>query len=189
MLLETRREAIIDLATEGERLGYDGFFMAETWAYDMTVLLADAAARTTRITRAGPGSSACGIAARRPSGWPRQRCTQRRADASCLASAPVLRSSRKACKTRGLSGRCRACAGMVTQILALLSGERIPLAVTTNARAQAQRTAGARAPIPRGGARRRDDAARGRAGPYAWASFLYPWSQLATGVERLREGA
>src|SRR5580765_258437 len=46
MPLETRREAIIDLATEGDRLGYDGFFMPETWTYDMTVLLADAAART-----------------------------------------------------------------------------------------------------------------------------------------------
>jgi alkanesulfonate monooxygenase SsuD/methylene tetrahydromethanopterin reductase-like flavin-dependent oxidoreductase (luciferase family) len=50
MPLETRRDAIIDLGTEGDRLGYDGFFMPETWAYDMTVLLADAAARTTRIT-------------------------------------------------------------------------------------------------------------------------------------------
>ena len=28
--LETRREAIIGLATEGDRLGYDGFFMPET---------------------------------------------------------------------------------------------------------------------------------------------------------------
>src|SRR5947208_1239524 len=50
MLLESRREAIIELATEGDRLGYDGFFMPEAWAYDMTVLLAEAAARPTRIT-------------------------------------------------------------------------------------------------------------------------------------------
>src|SRR5437879_5943556 len=49
MLLESRREAILGLATEGDRLGYDGFFMPEAWAYDMTVLLAEAAARTTRI--------------------------------------------------------------------------------------------------------------------------------------------
>src|SRR5215831_17508570 len=49
MLLESRREAIIDLATEGDRLGYDGFFMPEAWGYDMTVLLAEAAARTRRI--------------------------------------------------------------------------------------------------------------------------------------------
>src|ERR671936_1393209 len=50
MLLESRREAIIGLVTEGDRLGYDAFFMPEAWAYDMTVLLAEAAARTTRIT-------------------------------------------------------------------------------------------------------------------------------------------
>src|SRR5439155_856628 len=50
MPLETRREAIVGLATEGDRLGYDGFFLPETWAYDITVLLAEAAARTTRIT-------------------------------------------------------------------------------------------------------------------------------------------
>jgi len=50
MLLETRREAIIGLGPEGDRLGDDGFFMPEAWAYDMTVLLAQAAARTTRIT-------------------------------------------------------------------------------------------------------------------------------------------
>src|SRR5439155_150842 len=50
MPLETRREAIIGLATEGDRLGYDGFFLPETWAYDITVLLAEAAVRTTRIT-------------------------------------------------------------------------------------------------------------------------------------------
>ena len=48
--METRREAILALATEGDRLGYDGFFLPEAWAYDITVLLAEAAARTTRIT-------------------------------------------------------------------------------------------------------------------------------------------
>jgi hypothetical protein len=30
MALETRREAISAVATEGDRLGYDGFFMPET---------------------------------------------------------------------------------------------------------------------------------------------------------------
>ena len=49
MLLETRREAIIDLATEGDRLGYDGFFMPEAWGHDMTVLLAEATARVVLI--------------------------------------------------------------------------------------------------------------------------------------------
>src|SRR5262249_32425238 len=49
MPLETRREAIVGLAVEGDRLGYDGFFLPETWAYDITVLLTEAAVRTTRI--------------------------------------------------------------------------------------------------------------------------------------------
>ena len=50
MPLENRREALLSLATTADRLGYDGFFLPETWAYDITVLLAEAAARTTRIT-------------------------------------------------------------------------------------------------------------------------------------------
>jgi len=49
MPLENRREVLIGVATEADRLGYDGFFMPETWAFDMTVLLAEAAVRTERI--------------------------------------------------------------------------------------------------------------------------------------------
>src|SRR5438105_11538921 len=49
MPLENRRGVMIGLATEADRLGYDGFFMPETWAFDMTVLLAEAAVRTRRI--------------------------------------------------------------------------------------------------------------------------------------------
>src|ERR1700694_967705 len=48
--MEHRHQAVIALPTEGDRLGYDGFFLPEAWAYDITVLLAEAAARTTRIT-------------------------------------------------------------------------------------------------------------------------------------------
>src|SRR6266478_5314343 len=95
MPLETRREAIIALATEGDRLGYDGFFMPETWGYDMTVLLAEAAARTTRITL---GTGIVGI-------WNRSAAT------IAMAAATAPRSSRKACTTHRSSRRCRACAG------------------------------------------------------------------------------
>src|SRR5207249_11792101 len=110
MLLETRREAIIGLATEGDRLGYDGFFMPEAWAYDMTVLLAEAAARTTRITL---GTGILGI-------WNRSAATMAMAAATLhamsggrfvLGLGPAPRSSRKACTTRRLNRRCRACAG------------------------------------------------------------------------------
>src|SRR5215510_392872 len=49
MPLENRRETLIAVARGADRLGYDGFFLPETWAYDVTVLLAEAAVRTTRI--------------------------------------------------------------------------------------------------------------------------------------------
>jgi alkanesulfonate monooxygenase SsuD/methylene tetrahydromethanopterin reductase-like flavin-dependent oxidoreductase (luciferase family) len=144
MPLETRREAIVGLATEGDRLGYDGFFLPETWAYDITVLLAEAAARTTRITL---GTGILGI-------WNRSAAT--------IAMA---------------------------QIRALLRGERIPLVVTTGARALKLNVPPAPAlPIHVAAL---GDAMTRLAGELAdaWAPFLYPWSQLATGVERLREGA
>ena len=50
MPLENRREVLTGLATTADALGYDGFFLPEAWGYDTTVLLADAAARTRRIT-------------------------------------------------------------------------------------------------------------------------------------------
>jgi len=134
MPLETRREAIIGLATEGDRLGYDGFFMPETWGYDMTVLLAEAAARTTRITL---GTGILGI-------WNRSAATIAMAAATLHAmsggrfelglgaSTPQLAEGLHDTPFAPPVPRMRR---MITQIWALLRGERIPLAVTTNARA------------------------------------------------------
>jgi len=134
MPLETRREAIIGLATEGDRLGYDDFFMPETWAYDMTVLLAEAAARTTRITL---GTGILGI-------WNRSAATIAMAATTLHAmsdgrfvlglgaSTPQLAEGLHDTPFEPPVPRMRR---MVTQIRALLRGERIPLAVTTNARA------------------------------------------------------
>src|SRR5215471_3280720 len=99
MPLETRRGAIIGLATQGDRLGYDGFFMPEAWGYDMTVLLAEAAARTTRITI---GTGILGI-------WNRSAATIAMAAATLhaisggrfvLGLGPVPRNSPRACTTR-----------------------------------------------------------------------------------------
>ena len=188
MPLETRREAIIGLATEGDRLGYDGFFMPETWAYDMTVLLAEAAARTTRITL---GTGILGI-------WNRSAATIAMAAATLHAmsgerfvlglgaSTPQLVEGLHDTPFEPPLPRMRR---MVTQIRALLRGERIPLAVTTNARALKLNVPPAPAlPIHVAAL---GDAMTRLAGELAdaWAPFLYPWSQLATGVERLREGA
>ncbi len=188
MPLETRREAIIGLATEGDRLGYDGFFMPETWAYDMTVLLAEAAARTTRITL---GTGILGI-------WNRSAATIAMAAATLHAmsggrfvlglgaSTPQLAEGLHDTPFEPPVPRMRR---MVTQIRALLRGERIPLTVTTNARALKLNVPPAPAlPIHVAAL---GDAMTRLAGELAdaWAPFLYPWSQLATGVERLREGA
>ncbi len=164
MPLETRREAIIGLATEGDRLGYDGFFLPETWAYDITVLLAEAAARTTRITL---GTGILGI-------WNRSAATIAMAAATLHAmsggrfvlglgaSTPQLAEGLHDTPFEPPVPRMRR---MVTQVRALLRGERIPLAVTTNARALKLNVPPAPALAdPRRRARRRDDAARGRAG-------------------------
>lgn len=188
MLLETRREAIIGLAAEGDRLGYDGFFMPEAWGLDMTVLLAEAAVRTTRITL---GTGIIGI-------WNRSAATIAMA-ASTLhamsggrfvlglgASTPQLAEGLHDTPFEPPVPRMRR---MITQIRALLRGERIPLAVMTSARALKLNVPPApELPIHVAAI---GDAMTRLAGELAaaWAPFLYPWSRLATGVERLREGA
>ncbi|MFQ5828617.1 MAG: hypothetical protein ACE5JD_05610 [Candidatus Methylomirabilia bacterium] len=37
MPLENRRETILHLATAADHLGYEAFFLPETWAHDVTV--------------------------------------------------------------------------------------------------------------------------------------------------------
>src|SRR4029077_20183593 len=188
MLLEARREAIIDLATEGDRLGYDGFFMPEAWGLDMTVLLSEAAVRTTRIIL---GTGIVGI-------WNRSAATMAMAAATLHAisggrfvlglgaSTPQLAEGLHDTPFEPPVPRMRR---MIAQIRALLRGERIPLAVTTAARAlQLAVPPPTELPIHLAAL---GDAMTRLAGELAdaWAPFLYPWSQLATGVERLREGA
>src|SRR5262249_49545808 len=188
MPLETRREAITGLATEGDRLGYDGFFMPETWGYDMTVLLAEAAARTERITL---GTGILGI-------WNRSAATIAMAAATLHGvsggrfvlglgtSTPQLAEGLHDTPFETPIGRMRR---IVTQVRALLRGDRIPLAVTTEARALKLNVPPApELPIYLAAL---GDASTRLAGELAdaWVPFLYPWAHLATGVERLREGA
>jgi len=188
MLLESRREAIIALATEGDRLGYHGFFMPEAWGYDMTVLLAEAATRTKRITL---GTGILGI-------WNRSAATIAMAAATLHAisggrfvlglgaSTPQLAEGLHDTPFEPAVPRMRR---IVTQVRTLLRGERIPLAVTTHARALKLNVPPAPAlPIHIAAL---GDAMTRVTGELAdaWAPFLYPWSRLATGVERLREGA
>ena len=188
MPLENRREVLIGLATEADRLGYDGFFMPETWAFDMTVLLAEAAVRTQRIT---VGTGILGI-------WNRSAATIAMA-ASTLhgisggrfvlglgTSTPQLAEGLHDTPFEAPVARMRR---TVTQVRALLRGERIPLAVTTKARAlKLNVPAAPELPIYLAALGDASTRLAGELGD-AWVPFLYPWSQLAMGVERLREGA
>src|SRR5207245_3133355 len=185
MLLETRREAIIGLAAEGDRLGYDGFFLPETWAYDITVLLAEAAARTRRITL---GTGIVGI-------WNRSAATMAMAAATLHAasggrfalglgaSTPQLAEGLHDTPFEPPLPRMRR---TVTQIRALLRGERIPLAVTPTARAlQLNVPPAPELPIQLaelGDAMTRHDGVLAD----AWATLHYTWSQLHIGIERIR---
>lgn len=188
MALETRRDAIISLATEADRLGYDGFFLPETWSYDMTVLLAEAAVRTSRIAL---GTGIIGI-------WNRSAATIAMAAATLHAisggrfvlglgaSTPQLAEGLHDTPFEPPVRRMRR---MVTQIRALLRGERIPLTVTTNARALKLNVPSTPAlPITVAAL---GDAMTRLVGELAdaWMPFLYPRSQIEAGVERLIEGA
>jgi alkanesulfonate monooxygenase SsuD/methylene tetrahydromethanopterin reductase-like flavin-dependent oxidoreductase (luciferase family) len=188
MPLENRREVIIGLATEADRFGYDGFFMPETWAFDMTVLLAEAAVRTQHIV---VGTGILGI-------WNRSAATIAMAASTLHAisggrfvlglgtSTPQLAEGLHDTPFEAPIARMRR---IVTQTRALLRGERIPLAVTTRARALKLNVPPApELPIYLAALGDASTRLAGELGD-AWVPFLYPWAQLATGVERLREGA
>src|SRR3989442_403043 len=78
MPLENRREQFLTLATLGERLGYDALLLPETWAYDVTIVLAEAAVKTERVrggaarppphAPGGGGAVRLGAMGRRPRG-------------------------------------------------------------------------------------------------------------------------
>ena len=95
MPLENRREFILTLATSADRLGYDGFFLPETWSWDITVVLGEIAARTQRITI---GTSSLGI-------WGRTSATIAMAAATLAAASGgrfVLESVRARQPAEGL---------------------------------------------------------------------------------------
>ena len=63
MPLENRRDVLVSTAVAADRLGYDGYYLPETWAYDTTIILAEAALKTSRI---GLGTGILGVWNRSP---------------------------------------------------------------------------------------------------------------------------
>lgn len=187
MPLENRREVLVGTAVEADRRGYDGFFLPETWAFDVTVVLAEAAVRTRRITL---GSSILGV-------WGRSAGALAMA-AATLASVSGGRfvlglGTSTAPLAEGLHdvpfvapiARLRRTVG---QVRALLRGERIPLAVATGARPLRLNLPATDVPIHLAGLA---DASVHLAGEVAdgWMPFLYPRDRLADGRRLLAEGA
>jgi alkanesulfonate monooxygenase SsuD/methylene tetrahydromethanopterin reductase-like flavin-dependent oxidoreductase (luciferase family) len=188
MPLENRRETLIGAAVTADRLGYDAFFLPESWTFDMTVLLAEAAVRTERITL---GTGILGV-------WSRSPGTLAMA-ARTLAAVSGGRfvlglGASTAQLTEGLHdtpfdaplARMRR---VVTQVRALLGGERIPLATATGAR-PLRLNLPPGPPVPIYLAALADASVR-LAGEVAdgWMPFIYPRDRLVDGIALLREGA
>jgi len=188
MPLENRREVLVSTAVAADRLGYDGYYLPETWAYDTTIVLAEAALKTTRI---GLGTGILGV-------WNRSAGTLAMAAATLASvsggrftlglgiSTPQLAEGLHDVKFELPLGRLRRTIG---QVRALLSGERIPLAVATNARPLKLNLPPTPeipifvAAIGEQSVRLTGELADG------WVPFIYPRSSLHQGVAQLREGA
>jgi alkanesulfonate monooxygenase SsuD/methylene tetrahydromethanopterin reductase-like flavin-dependent oxidoreductase (luciferase family) len=188
MPLENRRQTLMALATSADRLGFDGYFLPETWAYDTTVLLAEAAVRTERITL---GTGILGV-------WNRSAATIAMAAATLAsisggrfvlglgASTPQLAEGLHDVPFAAPVARMRRA---LQQVRALLKGERIPLAVTTGARPLKLNVPSvSEVPIYLAGL---GDQSVRLAGELAdgWVPFIYPRSHLASGIEQLHDGA
>jgi alkanesulfonate monooxygenase SsuD/methylene tetrahydromethanopterin reductase-like flavin-dependent oxidoreductase (luciferase family) len=188
MPLENRREVIAELAMAADRAGFDGFYLPETWAYDTTVLLAEAAVKTSRIRL---GTGIIGV-------WNRTAATIAMAAATLAslssgrfvlglgASTPQLAEGLHDVPFGAPLGRMRRTIG---QVRALLRGDRIPLAVTTAARPLKLNVPSPPA-VPIHVAAIGDDSIR-LTGELAdgWIPFMYPLRQVPEGLARLREGA
>lgn len=188
MPLENRRETLTDIAVIADRAGYHGFFLPEAWGFDTTVLLADAAARTRRITL---GTGILGV-------WNRSAATIAMAAATLHAvsggrfalglgaSTAQLAEGLHDVPFRAPGARLRR---TITQVRALLRGDRVPLSEVPGAR-PLKLNVPAAPDVPIYLAALADESVR-LAGELAdgWLPFLYPLSQLGHGQRLLREGA
>jgi alkanesulfonate monooxygenase SsuD/methylene tetrahydromethanopterin reductase-like flavin-dependent oxidoreductase (luciferase family) len=188
MPLENRREAILRLATGADRLGYDAFFLPETWSHDITVLLAEAAVRTERI---GLGSAVLGVWGRSAGQLAMAAATlhdlsRGRFTLGLGASTQQLTEGLHDVKFTAPVSKMRR---VITQVRALLKGERIPLSTDSGARPLKLNLPPApEIPIHLAGL---SDATVRLAGELAdgWIPFLFPRSRLADGLASLKEGA
>jgi alkanesulfonate monooxygenase SsuD/methylene tetrahydromethanopterin reductase-like flavin-dependent oxidoreductase (luciferase family) len=187
MPLETRRESVLHLAATAERLSYETLYLPETWSWDVTVTLAELALRTQRIRLA---TAVLGI-------WGRSAATL----AMAASTLDTLSGGRftlglgvsTAQLTEGLHdvpfeapiGRLRQ---IVTQVRALLQGDRVPLYAMPGARALRLNLAG-KPELPIYVAGLAENTVR-LCGELAdgWLPFLFARDRLPDAVGWLEEG-
>ena len=186
MPLENRRADIMRLATEAERRGYAGFFLPETWAHDVTVLLAEVAVRTGRIAL---GTGILSVWGRTPGTLAMAAATLHdvsggRFTLGLGASTAQLVEGLHDVPYRDPFERMRR---TIVPVRALLAGERLPLGA---AGGRPLRLNVPPVPVPIHLAGLAPETIR-LAGELAdgWLPFLYPRSRLPEGRALLAEGA
>jgi len=187
MPLENRRDVLVRLAVEAERAGHAAFYLPETWAYDTSVLLGEVAARTERIEL---GTGVLGV-------WNRSAATIAMAastlDAISGGRFALGLGASTAQLVEGLhdvryAAPVERMRRVLTQVRALLRGERVPLDPQAGARPLRLNLPPApRVPIYLAGLAPETVRLAGELAD-GWMPFLYPRSRLREGMTLLREG-
>jgi alkanesulfonate monooxygenase SsuD/methylene tetrahydromethanopterin reductase-like flavin-dependent oxidoreductase (luciferase family) len=188
MPLETRWEAIMHLGMSADKLGYEAILLPETWSYNTSVLLAEIAVRTQNL-RVGTGILSV---------WGRSAAT-----IAMAASTLNILSGGRFILGLGSSTR-QLVEGLhdvpfdapytklrqtITQVRALAQGERIPLAVATEARPlRLNLPQGPDLPIYLAASSPKSIRLAGELCD-GWIPFLFPRDRLADGIALLEEGA
>lgn len=185
--LETRRDTILHVATRADELGYQAFLLPETWSHDTTLVLTEIAVRTQQIHL---GTGILGI-------WGRSAAHIAMASATLNAISKGrfmlgLGSSTKQL-TEGLhdvlyKAPYRKLRQTITQVRALLKGERVPLAVAREERPLRLNLAPQpEIPILLAASSPKSIHIAGELCD-GWLPFLYPRNRLAEGIALLEEG-
>lgn len=188
MPLENRREAILHLATTADKLGYEAIFLPETWSHNTTILLTEIAVRTQHL-RVGTGILSV---------WGRSAAT-----IAMAASTLNLLSGGRVILGLGSSTRqlveglhdvsydapYKKLRQTITQVRALVRGDRIPLTTASNARPlRLNLPEYSDLPIYLAASSSRSIRLAGELCD-GWIPFLYPRDRLADGYALLQEGA
>ncbi len=188
MPLETRRDAILHLATRADDLGYLAFALTETWSHDTTVILTEVATHTQHIRL---GTGILGV-------WGRSAATIAMAAATLdivsdgrfmLGLGASTKQLAEGLHDTSYHAPYRKLRQTILQVKALLKGERIPLAVAEKAR-PLRLNLPPRPDIPLflAASSPRSIAIAGELCE-GWIPFLYPRDRLPEAIRLLHESA